>query len=387
MNFIKNIFPKNLSLSELGLVLLIPLVSFTSHTWLPVPPTMLLFLGAVVCWIFLQMKGESRIANSVLKNIVIIFSAFSFYLFASQYLMGANFRHYMGAVFAPLYLVLILIFSERTSEDFLKNLGRKFIFYSLIILSFEAVGRYAFNVYQMFQTTGQIYTFYQFKFGGPMYHASNATATHLVALLFFIFWWGNTYKQSMKKEIGVALVLIVLALSRAAIPAVAIGLFYYFFLKNLDWKKSILALFLIGIFGVFALLNLRYLIPDYSFQSKFVLVEEAWAYYQTADIVSILFGVGFHESSNILSHFAHNHFLIFLMESGVLGLLFLCATFFVLIKITNGAAMIVLVPFLVQTMADSNTFTPYFYVIMALMLILTKPKIPNDTKKDTLLLD
>jgi len=371
MNVLKTNFLKNLSLSELGLVLLIPLASFTSHTWLPVPPTMVLFLGAAVCWVLLQMEnGKWKIENGKLKNIIIVFSVFASYIFASQYLMGTGVRHYIGAMFAPLYLVLILIFSERASDDFLKNLGQKFIRYSLVIFSVEAVLRYAYSFYSVLTCPGTTsVVFYDFKFAGPMYYSSNAVATHLVTLLFFMFWWGNTYKQSMKKEICVALVLIALALSRASILAIAVGLFYYAFFRNSDWKKSLITLFSIGTLGVLALLVLRNFFFDYSFQSKFLILEESLKfYYQTASLRDILFGIGILESTNIMTHHAHNHFLLYLMEMGVIGLILLCATLFVLVKVTNGKAMIVLVPFLVHAMAESNTFLPYLYVIMALMI-------------------
>ena len=377
-------FLKNHSLSELGLWLLIPFASLTSHTWLPIPPTMVLFLGAIICWFFLQMKNESSHAandsakpnrqSSIVirqfKLIIPIFCLFTLYIFASQYFIGATFRNYMGAVFAPLYLILILIFSEDTDTDFLKNLGQKFIRYSLIILCIEAVLRYSHSFYGLIFNPNDYLGFYSFKFFGPMYLSSNAVACHLVTLLFFMFWWGCTYKQSMKKEIWIALILIALTLSRAAIPTVAIGLFYYAFFRNLNWKKSLYVLFSIGIVGVFAVLALRYVITDHSFQSKFIIIDEAWIYYQTASLKNILFGIGFFETGNIMSYYAHNYFLLFLMETGVVGLILLCATLFILVKITNGAVMIVLIPFIIQTVTESNTFLPYFYVIMALMVTI-----------------
>ena len=386
MNFLNLKYFKNLSLSELGLVLLIPLASLSSRTWLPVPPTLLLFFGAVLCWFVLQMNGERRTANGELKTIVVVFSVFVFYIFASQYFMGAVFFRYMGVIFAAMYLVLILIFSERASTNFLKNLGRKFIHYSLVILSLEALLRYAYNAWLIFQGANPEHGFYQFKFDGPMYVASNMTAGHIIALLFFILWWGHTYKESMKKEIFVALILIVLTLSRASIPAVAIGLFYYFFFRNSDWKKSLVVLFSIGIFGLFTLWVLRYF-PDYSFQTKFLILDEALDFYETASLKNILFGLGLSETEELakFTFSAHNYFLIFLLETGVFGLLFLLATFFVLVKFTNGAAMIVLVPYFVQISAEAATFIPYFYVIMALMVITYFSK--NDSKKNSLLLD
>jgi hypothetical protein len=275
-------------------------------------------------------------------------------------------------MFAPLYLIFILLFSEKTSPDFLKNLGQKFIRYSLIILCIEAVLRYSFNIYLISQETNYYLGIYQFKFHGPMYLTSNAVACHLISLLFFVFWWARTFKQSMKKELIIIFVLIALTLSRASIPTVAIGLFYYLFFRNLNWKKSLSVLFAFGIIAFFGLWSLKYFINDFSFQSKFLILYESLEYYKTASLKNILFGIGFYETGNIMTHYAHNYFLLFLMETGVFGLLFLCATLFVLIKATNGAAMIVLLPFIIQTSTESNTFLPYFYVIIALMILTKK---------------
>jgi len=373
---------KNLSLSELGLWLLIPFASLTNVMWIPISPTMILFLGAVVCWIFQNFNNEQskiyskhnqRVNNPNFKIIIAVCLTFAFYLFASQYLMDAPFRRYLAAVMAPLFLVFILIFSEQTSEDFLKKIGRKFISYSVIIFSFEAIFRYAINFWLIHQGTNPEQTFYQFKINAFVHNCSNMVAILLVLLLFFMIWWKDTYKESLKKEIVIISVLIVLAISRAAIPAVVVGLLYYFFFKNADWKKALLVFFSMGFFGILALWALRYF-PDYSFQTKFLILEEALIYFQTASLSQILFGLGFTLSEDIMTFGAHNYFLVYLMESGVIGLLLVCATLLIFIKASNGKVMIVLLPFIVQTMAASSSFLPYFYVIMALMVTKTFEK-------------
>ncbi|MCL2412661.1 MAG: hypothetical protein FWC98_00800 [Bacteroidales bacterium] len=374
---LKNNDFKNLSLSELGLWLLIPFASLTNVMWIPISPTMILFLGAVVCWIFQNFNNQnSKFKIQNFKAIIAVCLTFSFYLFASQYLMDAPFRRYIAAVMAPLFLVFILIFSEQTSEDFLKKLGRKFILYSVIIFSFEAVFRYAMNFWTIYQGTNPEHTFYQFKINAFIHNCSNMVAILLVLLLFFMLWWKDTYKESLKKEIAIISILIVLAISRAAIPAVVVGLFYYFFFKNADWKKSLLVFFSMGVFGVFVLWVLRYF-PDYSFQTKFLILEETLIYFQTASLNQILFGLGFTLSGDIMTFGAHNYFLVYLMESGVIGFLLVCATLFVFVKASNGKVMIVLLPFIVQNMAASSSFLPYFYVIMAFIIIMNKPLLEN----------
>ncbi|MCL2027595.1 MAG: O-antigen ligase family protein [Bacteroidales bacterium] len=370
---LKNSFSNERSLSELGLWLLIPLASLTSHTWLPIPPTMVLLLGAIVCW-FVQQFNSSTIQQSDTssnhRQVIAVYCVFIFYIFVSQYLLNAVFRHYMGAIFAPLYLILILIFSERTSTNVVKKLGQKFIRYSLIILTIEAILRYSVNLYYITLNPDFFYGFYSFKFNGPMYLTSNAVACHLVTLLFFMFWWRQTYKESLNKEIAIAFILIALTFSRAAIPAIGAGLVYYGLFRDLNWKKSVLALFSIGIIGIISLFVLRYFISDDSFQSKFIIIEEAFEYYKTADLKSILFGIGFYETEKIMTYYAHNYFLLYLMETGVIGLFLLCATLFTLVLTTNGLAMIILIPFIIQSAAESQTFLPYFYVTMAFIIVI-----------------
>lgn len=364
---------KTLSLNEIGLWLLIPLASLSSHTLLPIPPTMLLLLGAMVVWTIQNIKKQEEIkienAQKEFRHGMAIFTFFCIYLFVSQYFTNAAFRHYMGAVLAPLYLVLILIFVQKTSSDFLKKLGSKFIRYSLVILSIEAILRYIFCIFYIIRDKSGVQEIYQFKFNGPMYLTSNAVAAHLVVLLFFVFWWSQTHSRSMKKEIFLILMLIVLTLSRASLVAIACGLAYYLLFRNLNWKKSLLFCLVVGISAGLGIWSLQSFYNDESFQSKFTILNESLEYLKIADLKSILFGIGFNGSTHIMTHHAHNYFLLYLLESGVFGLIFLLATLFFLIKATSGKAMIILFPFLVQTSAESNTFLPYFYVAMALMLV------------------
>jgi hypothetical protein len=402
MNFLKINNLKNLSLNELGLWLLIPLASLSSRTWLPFPPTMLLLLGAILCWIVLQMQsrhvGRSRDISQkqvdssttlgmTANSVIIVVGAFMLYIFASQYFMGTSFFRYMGVVFSAMYLVLILDFSKDVSFDFLKNLGNKFIRYSIIILCIEAVLRFAWSTWLIIHGDNIYWSFYQFKFYGPMYAASNMLAGHIIALLFFILWWGKTQQKSMKKEFFITLILLFLTFSRASIPAVFIGLSYYVFFKNLNWKKSLWVFLTFGILGAFALFGLKQLIADFSFQSKFLIFDEFIDYYEVASWKNILFGLGLSEPYQMeeFTFTAHNYFLLFLSETGVFGLLFLLITFFFFVKATNGAAMVVLVPYFVQISSEGATFIPYFYVIMTLMILLNFLK--NDTQKNSLLLD
>jgi len=370
---------KGLSISEVGLWLLIPFASLTNVWGVPVSPTMLFLLGAVACWTFLQMNGKLRIENAEFKIVIAVCLIFAAYLFASQYLMHAPFRRYIAGVMAPLFLVLILIFSEQVSGDFLKKLGRKFIHYSVIIFCIEAIFRYAISFWTIYQGTNFYFGIYQFKFTALIHGDSNFVAILLVLLLFFMLWWKDTFKESLTKEIIIVSILIVLALSRAAIPAVAVGLFYYFFFRNLDWKKALLVFLATGVFGALALWATRYF-PDDSFQTKFLILDESLAFLKTVDLKTFLFGIGLANSSEIMTFGAHNLFLLFLLESGIIGLLLKCIILLAFIKVTNGKITIVLLPYIVQSMAASSAFMPYFYVVIALMIIMNKPLLENNAR-------
>jgi hypothetical protein len=323
-----------------------------------------------------------------LFTVIVAVGAFMLYIFASQYFMGTSFFRYMGVVFSAMYVMLILVFSKNVSDDFLKKLGDKFILYSIIILCVEAVLRFGYSSWLIVQGQNYYWGFYKFKFICPMYASTNMLAGHIIALLFFILWWGKTQQKFLKKEFFIVLILLLLTFSRAAIPAVFIGLGYYLFFKNLNWKKSLLMLFAFGVLGIIGLSQLKYIISDLSFLSKFLIFEEFFEFYKTANLKTILFGLGLAEPLQMVEfrYTAHNYFLLFLSETGVFGLLFLLATFFFFIKATNGAAMIVLVPYFVQISSEGATFIPYFYVIMALMILSLKEK-NYDPQKNTLLLD
>ncbi len=388
MKYLKKINLQTHSWSELGLWLLIPFASLTSHTALPIPPTMILFFIALALWIVQSVSRGNVFGienqNPIIREGIIIFFIFCLYLFASQYFMSSAFRRYMGALMAPLYLVLILIFSKDVSGEFLKKIALKFIRYSIIILAIEAVVRYIVSIVLFIQGENSFVGIYMFKFNGPIYSSSNLVAAHLIFLLFFILWWKHRQGQFLKKEIWFVAVLLILTLSRASIVALAGGLIYYWFFRNLNWKKSLLLLCSGFVFLFLSLFALKFFIHDPSFQSKFAIANESIKYYQTADLTAILFGVGFYETEHLMAYYAHNYFLLFLMESGIFGFIGLCATLLYLIKSTNGSISIVLLPFLIQTAAESVTFIPYFYVGAALIILIP---LKHDSKKNTLLLD
>ena len=68
-------------------------------------------------------------------------------------------------------------------------------------------------------------------------------------------------------------------------------------------------LFTSGVMAIFGLWILKYLITDLSFQSKFLILEEALNIYKTADFRTILFGLGLSETEQLMTHSAHNYFL------------------------------------------------------------------------------
>ncbi len=379
--------------------LLIPLAGLTSHTWLPFPPNLLLFFLSLLCIFpvfdsaFAENPLRNQNATTVLRDLRLVF-LFSFSLFFSQYYIDAPFRSMIGVVVAPLFFAVSVLVLSQLPFETVQKLGRKFIFYSVIILIAECILRYSYSIYTVYNGTNYYLGFYRVKFCSPMYVTSNAVALQIVALYFFILWWISNNKNEgrntflTKKDYFWARIiligLLILTFSRAAWIAFVIGLLYkhFFYQKSFRWLRFArhdetrnLKLIFLAIAAILCIIGLVFMYQkirfDDSFVSKFFILNQTISFYKQANWTSVLFGVGFLKSTEFLGIYAHNYFLIFLMEGGLIGFILLCALLVFFLKKTKGQAWIIFIPFFLQAMSEAVTYMPYLFVSVAFMYIYT----------------
>ncbi|MEG1572939.1 MAG: hypothetical protein RR190_00015 [Bacteroidales bacterium] len=378
----------NNKIAAFGIAALVPFTSLISHTWLPVSPSLFFFLIAAVCALFMYdplLTRTCRIQKSILngetQKVLLFPLLFVFYILFSQYFMGAPFTRAFGVWSGVFYLIVLILLSQDISVHTWAKKVDWFVKISALVYTFEAIARYAVSLYFLYTGENTYNWIYKFKFFGPMYFESNGTAIHLIILIFFTFWWAEQRKQKWYGLKILFIVLLGLTISRACMLAALIGFIYFYFLRGKMgrvWIRNIL-LFLTAIvlvFGIFIYPNISY---DLSFISKFEILEQAINYYKDVEIMPLFFGVGISNSQEYLGIYAHNYFLVFLMETGIVGLLILLAMFYSFYKYTSASALCILIPFFFATASSTVTFLPDLYLSVAVMYLYVSQKKSNFT--------
>lgn len=382
---LKNIEFRSVVTPLWGLWLLVPFASVISHTWLPIPPTIVLFgLSLFIALILYSPTLFNPIDSQVVrtsdftKKIIILPLCFGLYLLFSQYVMGAKLTSFFGTAAAMQYLVLILIFSESLSFKTWSKYITWFIYISAGILVFEAVGRYALSFYHDYYTgENQNLWIYKYKYYSPIYSESNGAGIHIIVILFFSYWWSMVSKNKLLAVKLILWAVLLLSLSRACVLAGLLGAVYYFFLANRNKKFWIVSISIatLGLFICFYYIIYPLIRTDLSFLSKFEIFQAAILFFQRATWSQWLFGVGLMGSVEYLGIFAHNYFLVYLVETGVIGLGLILGVFYLFVKYTKGKGLILLVPFLLATASSTNLFLPHFFVAMAIMIRYYHPSV------------
>lgn len=349
-----------------GLWLIVPLSSFTSHTIVVVPPTLILFfIGTAILTVL-----HSRVHISAVYFVPLTCAV---YYLLSQMSMSAPVERYIGVVAAIFYFVITIAFGfnlDRKSRD---RLISRFITLSTLLLIAECIWRLLHPriEYAIFDGIDDNRWIYQYKFGGLMYADSNAVGIHITILLFFIYYLEKEQKASWPKIKIILLILLFLTFSRAAWLGFVVGWIYMRYLQNKSIAFYIINLVFFMTAGiVFYKFYLEAKISsDLSYQSKFDIIDIVINHFKEISKSELFLGIGFSNSLARLGVYAHNFFMVFLIESGIIGLFFIILLLLQFTIATKFKALYVLIPFLITTLSSTITFMPFFYVVMALIYI------------------
>lgn len=357
-----------ISLSKMSLMLIIPFSGFYI-TKLPISPIYITFLGGATLSGLLLIKTNRIKMDS---TIVISFS-FIMYLLFSQFAFSApNVSAFSNFVFS--LICFIIASTALCKEDTITILGmsEKLVYFSLPLLIYEAYYRISHPVYFVdFAAQGrEDLEFYFFKMNSVMYQDSNFVGIFIVTLFFFTFY----LKQYTNKKYYVSLfllaTLVLLTLSRSSIFSLAFCLLLYPFRKLFytHIKKVIFILICIIILVTPILFDIKSI--DDSFSTKFTIFQKTIDYLSIAPLKLKLFGVGFGNAVEVLGIGAHNFFVTYLVESGLIGLIFVVILWIVIIFKTRFKAGVVIFPFLLNGMSLTSGAIPYLYSIFAVILTL-----------------
>lgn len=388
-----------------ALWLLVPSLSLISHTYAPLPPVLLFFAAALPLALYGLERGvtdaTARKAEAVTvgatstktsatgqtlhtkpkhRTFLILSTLFIAYLLASQCLMGTSLRSVWGVVGTVLYGLLPLWLWNSANTNVSANASSiitthrsKFDWafrIALVVYTIEALWRYGAS--WLAYETSYYQGIYKFKFGGLMYSDSNMTGIHLIVWLFFTLWWWRRFGE--KRYLFMAawwLVLLGLTLSRTAYIAAMVGLFYFCFPTKKQvylWIGLPLCL-IVGavVFMIWIYPRVQY---DTSFISKFQIWYAFLDYWQQASVLEKLFGVGLLNSEMEMGIYAHSYSLVFLVETGIVGLVLMLTMFFCMLIKSQFEGLYLLVPFAVVTLTATGTFMPELFLFLSLMMAL-----------------
>lgn len=357
-----------LSLNYIALFLIIPFSGYYI-TKLPLSPIyFFILIGSYLSALIIFSSQSIRF-----DKIMILVSLFLIYLLTSQLIFGVpNVSAFLNFIFSLIVFLVVSIILNKTSSKTIINLSEKLIYFSLPLLMYEAYYRISNPVFFVdFAEKGrEDLAFYYFKINSIMYQDSNFVAIFILSLFFFLLYIKQLTDKRYYKSFIFMFILIVATLSRASIISLIFFLILYRFRSFFYMYKKIVFFLSIGLIAILTPILLANRTLDDSFSTKFGIFERTFEYWTTTTIVNQFFGVGFGNAYEVLEIGAHNFFVTYLVESGLLGLAFVLIIWMSVLIKTRYKAGIVMFPFLLNGMSMASGAIPYLYVIFAVILTL-----------------
>lgn len=343
-------------------------------------------LLVIFCGFFLNIISISPIYISfsivVLLNIILFFRkpvfkideislyviAFIIYLIITQIIVLNNDNHAMyNVLFSLIYCVVSMRCLSKVSGQQLIDISVKFINFNIIILTIEAIYRWL-HPQSLAVNASEDIAYYKYKYSSIMYLDSNFVGIYAVAVFFLGTYLVTCKGVKLKKQQLFLALIIIATLSKASIIALVIFGYVYQLRISKSLKKLIL-IFIIALAG-YELVTLFMNIGTMA--RKIYAVEETWKYLRETNLFSLLFGVGFGNTGLYIRNGGHNIILVYIVESGIIGLSLLLFLFVIFYKRTNSKFGIVLFPFLFVAISMVGHATQYLYVIAAIIYYLEK---------------
>jgi hypothetical protein len=274
-------------------------------------------------------------------------------------------KDYTIYAISVLYLVFTIIFSRIIPMRELIRIIKKYIVISDIFLILDIMWRF----YKRDTAYTGIFAFYNYKLNGIMFMDSNFSGFFAMINFAFLLYLRD-YKiiSFSRKHLFFQFLLVILNLSRAAIIASLILIFYLLFKKQ---KMAIrITVFITFIIALNILLSI--IIFDPSFLSKIDIFTKTIEYLKNASGKQLVFGNGFGSSKSFLGIDAHNFISFLLIEMGLVSLLLFLLLFFCIYFVTRKSFVYILIPYSIAGLSMTPGAIPYFYAVAGMMYIFRK---------------
>lgn len=353
-------------------------VSFIGFLWLlacglyitritAISPVYLVFILALMLAILTNVNcGKYKVSVFTLLSLIILLLSI-FLFFNSQIPLVIN--------------LLIVLLSPMLVDSYYKrryitkqNLLNVFLFYSLVFIldGFWRIKHPYLEHVDKLEELGIGFQIY--KVNSFMYSDSNFVGLEAVFILSCFLYMFKSVQRTGLLRIKYFFVFcalffgVLLTFSRAAIIAMIL-LFIFFILMRSKFIKTVSYMLAPVLLVVFSWFIYKRFTDDISFESKFNLIRYTLEYIKDSDIDMILLGVGLGNAVEVIGMGAHNLFLTFLIETGVIGLLLFLVLLCIMWFYLKEDAIIIMLPFLIASMSLGTTAIPYFFTFTWLCIL------------------
>ncbi|MEQ5679564.1 hypothetical protein AB7351_13680 [Providencia rettgeri] len=204
------------------------------------------------------------------------------------------------------------------------------------------------------------------------YYDSNFAGLVITSLIAFAIYLNKVLEVKVKKQIFLLFVLLLLTFSRAAIVAGIIIIIIYHSIVRFRLKSYFT---LLATFFTFSYLLYQYLYIDInfrdidgSFNSKFYIFSIAEDLYSSLPVDLKFFGIGMGNAELFLDIFAHNIYVTFFLEFGIIGSVVFLSFIAYSLYISKSYTIILWLPVFICGISLFSAYSPFIFIINAIII-------------------
>lgn len=350
------------------------LVVFSGYYITKLPLSPIYFFTIIgISTFFLRFIKKRAVYNDQIINFTL------FVLFINlipQLFLQPNISTIVSFVFSMIVFLFSYLSLNMSNKEKIIKYSTTMIYCSIPLLIYEAYYRITNPIFFVdFAEKGrEELFFYYYKVNSIMYMDSNFVALYILSLIYFLMYLTTHAKRKHIVAFLCLIILLILTLSRSSILSMLIFVIPFVFRKYIHKYRIFVFPLIMFMVMILIPIAIKYSTMDDSFSTKFFLFSQTFKYLSSASLSEVIFGVGFGNAYTVLSLGAHNFFLTYLVESGVLGLVSILLLWFYFLIRSKYKIGIVMFPFLFNGLSVSTVAIPYLYAIFAVVLVLERKR-------------
>lgn len=350
------------------------LCSFFSVAICPINPSYLLMLFILISafyFFLLNLKLNKITVISLIffilfsiNNLVALYNQGSEELFRLR--INYNISIDSSILFLLCFFVGIVTFNITyySHESKRQYIYKSIIPYLIFFLSIELVSRI------LLEQPDEDFI-YRFKHGPFFFDSNFLGITIALILCFYQFLYKYKLAKLNKKETIALHFFLICSFSRAAILGYLISRVILYKFKYIKYSVIFLLLIQVIVINVMFLMykegnNFQNI--DGSFNSKFYIIDKALSLYQDMPLYIKMIGIGLNNLQYYIGIFAHNIFVTFLLEFGLLGsAIFILYIYFLICK-SNWEVIYVVLPIIIIGFSLFGAYSPHFFIFSNIIM-------------------